>query len=58
MTDFSTIDRSLQNNRQSHLGQLFELLRIASISADSTKKAEMTQAANWVDAKLTSGGWD
>ena len=56
MTDFSTIDRFLQNNRQSHLDQLFELLRIASISADSTKKAEMTLAANWVDAKLASGG--
>ena len=56
MTDFSVIDRFLQNNRQSHLDQLFELLRIASISADSTKKAEMTQAANWVEAKLASGG--
>ena len=56
MTVFSTIDRFLQNNRQSHLDQLFELLRIASISADSTKSAQMTQAANWVEAKLASGG--
>ena len=56
MADFSSIDRFLQKNRQSHLDQLFELLRIASISADSTKKAEMTQAANWVEAKLASGG--
>ena len=56
MTVFSTLDRFLQNNRQSHLDQLFELLRIASISADSSKGAEMTQAANWVEAKLASGG--
>jgi len=34
------------------LDQLFELLRIASISADSTKGAEMAQAADWVEAKL------
>ena len=56
MTDFSAIDRFHQYNRQSHLDQLFELLRIASISADCTKKAEMTQAANGVGAKLAPGG--
>ena len=56
MADFPSIDRYLRNNRQSHLDQLFELLRIASISADSSKSAEMTQAANWVEAKLASGG--
>ena len=56
MTDFSALDRFLQNNRQSHLDQLFELLRIASISADSSKGAEMAQAANWVEAKLAAGG--
>ena len=56
MTDFSALDRYLENNRQSHVDQLFELLRIASISADSSKSAEMAQAANWVEAKLASGG--
>jgi acetylornithine deacetylase/succinyl-diaminopimelate desuccinylase-like protein len=56
MTDFPALDRFLQNNRQSHLDQLFELLRIASISADSSKGAEMAQAANWVEAKLAAGG--
>jgi len=56
MTDFTSIDRYLQNNRQSQLDDLFELLRIASISADSTKQPEMTKAANWVQAKLASGG--
>ena len=56
MTDFTSIDRYLQNNRQSQLDQLFELLRIASISADSSKKSEMTAAAKWVEASLASGG--
>ena len=56
MSDFPALDRFLQNNRQSHLEQLFELLRIASISADSSKGAEMAQAANWVEAKLAAGG--
>jgi acetylornithine deacetylase/succinyl-diaminopimelate desuccinylase-like protein len=56
MTDFPALDRFLQNNRQSHLDQLFELLRIASISADSSKAAEMAQAADWVEARLASGG--
>jgi acetylornithine deacetylase/succinyl-diaminopimelate desuccinylase-like protein len=56
MPDFSALDRFLQNNRQSHLEQLFELLRIASISADSSKSAEMAQAADWVESKLATGG--
>ncbi len=56
MIDFSALDGFLQNNRQSHLDQLFELLRIASISADSSKAAEMALAADWVEAKLASGG--
>lgn len=56
MTDFPAIDRHLQNNRQSHMEQLFELLRIASISADSSKAPEMAQAANWVESKLAKGG--
>lgn len=56
MTDFSALDSFLQNNRQSHVDQLFEFLRIASISADTTKGAEMAQAADWVEAKLAAGG--
>ena len=56
MTDFSELDRFLQDNRQSHVEQLFELLRIASISADSSKGAEMAQAAGWVEEKFASGG--
>jgi acetylornithine deacetylase/succinyl-diaminopimelate desuccinylase-like protein len=56
MPDFSSIDRYLQNNRQTHLDLLFDLLRIASISADSSKKPELRMAANWVRTKLESAG--
>jgi acetylornithine deacetylase/succinyl-diaminopimelate desuccinylase-like protein len=56
MTDFTSIDRYLQNNRQSHLDQLVELLRIASISADSTRGPEMVAAAKWVRGKLEMAG--
>jgi acetylornithine deacetylase/succinyl-diaminopimelate desuccinylase-like protein len=48
MADFSVIDRYLEDNRQSHLDQLFELLRIPSISADPTHRADMTKAGDWV----------
>ncbi len=56
MADFDAIDRHLQDNRQSHLDQLFELLRIPSISADPTKKEAMSEAANWVAGRFRSIG--
>jgi succinyl-diaminopimelate desuccinylase len=56
MHDFTPIDRYLQNNRQGHLDQLSELLRIASISADSSKHREMLSAADWVKNKLEQAG--
>jgi succinyl-diaminopimelate desuccinylase len=56
MTDFSRLDRYLEDNRQTHLDQLFELLRIPSISADSSKRAEMDRAAAWVAERLASAG--
>ena len=58
MADFSAIDRHLQDNRQSHLTQLFDLLRIPSISADPTKKTAMSDAANWVAERFRSIGLD
>ena len=48
MADFASLDRYLENNRQTHLDQLFELLKIPSVSADSSKRAEMDRAAQWV----------
>lgn len=56
MTDFASLDRYLEDNRQTHLDQLFELLRIPSISADSSKKAEMDRAAKWVADRLQKAG--
>lgn len=56
MNNFEVIDRYLQENRQSHLDLLFELLRIPSISADPTKKDSMTKAANWVADRFRTIG--
>ena len=56
MADFSAIDRYLQENRQSQLDQLFDLLRIPSISADPNQKNSMIQAADWVANRFRSIG--
>ena len=56
MTTFSKLDSYLDDNRQNHLDQLFELLRIPSISADSSKKVEMDQAAEWVANRFRLAG--
>lgn len=56
MQEFTAIDRYLENNQQSHLDQLLELLRIASISTDSSKQSELRQAAHWVESKLAGCG--
>ncbi len=46
----------IQNNRQRFLDELFELLRIPSISADPAYSAEMKRAAEFIKAKLESAG--
>ncbi|MFO0013071.1 MAG: M20/M25/M40 family metallo-hydrolase, partial [Planctomycetota bacterium] len=56
MADFASLDRYLENNRQTHLDQLFELLKIPSVSADSSKRAEMDRAAQWVADRLSRAG--
>jgi acetylornithine deacetylase/succinyl-diaminopimelate desuccinylase-like protein len=56
MADFSAIDSHLQNNRQSHLDKLFELLRIPSISADPGHQADMSKASAWVANQFRSMG--
>ncbi len=56
MADFVAIDRYLENNRQSQLDELFELLRIPSVSADPKHKPDMQRAAEWVRSKLVNAG--
>ncbi len=56
MTDFSTIDRFLEQNRQSHLESLFELLRIPSVSADPKHRPDMQRAAEWVRDRFIQAG--
>lgn len=56
MTAFQKLDQYLTDHRDQHLEQLFELLRIPSISADSTKKGEMDRAAEWVASRFRSAG--
>jgi succinyl-diaminopimelate desuccinylase len=56
MADFSHLDSYLQQNRQSHLDQLCELLRIPSLSADSAYAASLKKAADWLTSKFKSMG--
>jgi acetylornithine deacetylase/succinyl-diaminopimelate desuccinylase-like protein len=56
MADFSALDRYLEQNRQGHLNDLLELLRIESVSADPTKASAMSQAATWVKNRFVRMG--
>jgi acetylornithine deacetylase/succinyl-diaminopimelate desuccinylase-like protein len=48
----------INSNRERFLGELFEWLRIPSISADSTRKADVRKAAEFVKGRLTDAGVD
>lgn len=48
----------IQENKQRFLDELFELLRIPSVSADPAHKADMLKTANWLKAKMESAGVD
>ncbi|MCE2801094.1 MAG: dipeptidase [Planctomycetaceae bacterium] len=56
MSNFAQLDAYLAKNQDAHLEMLFELLRIPSVSADSSKKSEMDRAANWVADKFRTAG--
>lgn len=45
-----------QNNREQHLDELKQFLKIPSISALSTHKSDMNEAAQWVADKLEKAG--
>jgi succinyl-diaminopimelate desuccinylase len=46
------MERFLTENRTAHEADLFELLRIASVSADSRYQSEVRRAADWVAARF------
>lgn len=52
-----TTDLSSRLNREEANQELFELLRIPSVSSDSTRKADMHAAADFLRAKLAAIGF-
>jgi len=48
----------IDQNKDRFLSELFELLRIPSISSDSTKKAEINKAAEYLKLKFEEAGVD
>jgi acetylornithine deacetylase/succinyl-diaminopimelate desuccinylase-like protein len=48
----------IQSNQQRFLNELFDLLRIPSVSADSKHKGDVRKAAEYVKAKLVEAGVD
>jgi acetylornithine deacetylase/succinyl-diaminopimelate desuccinylase-like protein len=48
----------IESNKQRFLDELFELLRIPSVSADSTKKSDVRNAAEFIKNKLVAAGVD
>src|SRR5258706_6153469 len=52
------IHQYIQSNQDRFLSELFELLRIPSVSADSKHKDEVRQAAEYVVQKLKDAGAD
>ena len=52
------IKEYIQSNQQRFLAELFELLRIPSVSADSSHKGDVRKAAEYVVQKLKDAGAD
>lgn len=48
----------IQDNKQRFLDELFDFLRIPSVSADPSHKNDMLTAAEWVKDKLLDAGMD
>ena len=52
------IKQYIQSNQDRFLSELFDLLRIPSVSADSQRKADVHRAAGYVQQKLKEAGAD
>lgn len=48
----------IQSNKQRYLDELFDFLRIPSVSADSRHKPDMLKAAEFIKGKLLDAGMD
>lgn len=54
----NAIKAYIEKNKETYLAELFELLRIPSVSADSKHKGDVRTAANYVLTKLRDAGAD
>src|SRR5260221_13625082 len=52
------IKQYIQSNQQRFLDELFDLLRIPSVSADSRNKGDVRKAAEFIVKKLKEAGAD
>ena len=52
------IKEYIQSNQQRFLDELFDLLRIPSVSADSRNKDDVRKAAEFIVQKLKDAGTD
>lgn len=52
------IDQFIESNRDRFLEELFELLKIPSVSADSKYQADVRRAADFIQGKLVAAGAD
>ena len=56
--EHAAFKKYIDENRDRFLSELFELLKIPSISSDSTKKSEIKQAAAYLKKKFEAAGVD
>lgn len=56
--EHTEFNKYIEENRDRFLSELFELLKIPSISSDSSKKAEINQAAKYLKERFEASGVD
>lgn len=54
----NAVNQYIEQNKERFMSELFELLRIPSISADSSYKNDMDRAAEWLKQSLLKSGVD
>jgi acetylornithine deacetylase/succinyl-diaminopimelate desuccinylase-like protein len=52
------LNKYIEGQRDAHLNELCEFLRIPSVSAQAEHKSDIERAAKWVAGKLTGAGFD